>query len=89
MSSLNRHATATLGDVGTSKVQAMKTALLKMSLKVEVEAREELWSMSEADTLLEGADWVIGELLHYLCSNIKSVGLISILRCDRQHHHES
>ena len=60
MSSLNRHATATLSDVGTSKVHAMRTALLKMSLKVEVDAREELWSMQDAATLLEGADWVIG-----------------------------
>lgn len=62
MSSLNRHATATLGDVGISKVHAMRTALLKMSLKVEVDAREELWSMQDAAKLLEGADWVIGGL---------------------------
>ena len=60
MSSLNRHATATLSDVGTSKVYAMKSALMRMSLNVEVDAREELWRKEDGAHLLEGADWVIG-----------------------------
>ncbi|KAI5116205.1 hypothetical protein M0805_006762 [Coniferiporia weirii] len=59
MSSLNRHATATLSDVGTSKVQAMKGALMRMSLKVEVDAREDLWRKEDGASLLEGMDWVI------------------------------
>lgn len=60
MSSLNRHATAMLSDVGTSKVQAMKSALMRMSLNVEVDAREELWRKEDGASLLEGVDWVIG-----------------------------
>ena len=60
MSSLNRHATATLSDVGRSKVESMKSALMKMSLKVEVDAREELWRKEDGGALLEEADWVIG-----------------------------
>lgn len=60
MSSLNRHASAALSDVGTSKVQAMKTSLKRMSLKVEVDAREELWRKEDGGVLLEGVDWVIG-----------------------------
>ncbi|EJD01943.1 ubiquitin-protein ligase molybdopterin-converting factor [Fomitiporia mediterranea MF3/22] len=59
MSSLNRHATATLADVGRSKVQAMKSALMRMSLKVEVDTREELWRKEDGSILLEGVDWVI------------------------------
>lgn len=60
MSSLNRHASATLGDVGMSKVQAMKGALKRMSLKIEVDAREELWRKEDGAALLKDADWVIG-----------------------------
>ncbi|THH05781.1 hypothetical protein EW145_g4541 [Phellinidium pouzarii] len=59
MSSLNRHATATLSDVGSSKVQAMKNALLRMSLKVDVDARDDLWRKEDGASLLEGTDWVI------------------------------
>lgn len=61
MSSLNRHATATLSDVGTSKVHAMAGALKRMSLKVEVDAREELWKKEDGARLLDGMDWVIGK----------------------------
>lgn len=62
MSSLNRHATAGLSEVGTSKVQAMKMALKRMSLKVEIDAREELWRKEDGAALLEGMDFVIGTL---------------------------
>ncbi|KAH8112931.1 ubiquitin-protein ligase molybdopterin-converting factor [Phellopilus nigrolimitatus] len=78
MSSLNRHATAMLGDVGSSKVQAMKSALMRMSLEVTVDAREDLWRKEDGASLLEGMDWVIDaidnittkiDLLKYCHSN--------------------
>lgn len=66
MSSLNRHATATLGDVGLSKVQAMKQALERISLKVEVDAREELWTKEEGGKLLDDMDFVIGDHIYFV-----------------------
>ncbi|KAL5520929.1 hypothetical protein ACEPAF_2932 [Sanghuangporus sanghuang] len=96
MSSLNRHATATLSDVGRSKVESMKSSLMKMSLKVEVDAREELWRKEDGGVLLEGADWVIDaidnittkvDLLKYCHSNgikvISSMGAGSKLDTTR------
>ncbi|OCB86991.1 ubiquitin-protein ligase molybdopterin-converting factor [Sanghuangporus baumii] len=90
------HATATLSDVGRSKVESMKSSLMKMSLKVEVDAREELWRKEDGGVLLEGADWVIDaidnimtkvDLLKYCHSNgikvISSMGAGSKLDTTR------
>lgn len=63
LSSLNRHATATLADVQKTKVDCIASALKRMSLKVEVDARNQLWSLANGAKLLEGMDWVIGELV--------------------------
>lgn len=61
LSSLNRHATASLSDVGTPKVACVAQALKRMAKFVEVDARIELWRADETGAgLLEGADWVIG-----------------------------
>ncbi|KAG1721440.1 hypothetical protein EDB19DRAFT_1961149 [Suillus lakei] len=49
LSSLNRHATAVLADVGTPKI----------STWVEVDSRVEIWRKEDGGKLLEGADWVI------------------------------
>ncbi|TFK75587.1 ubiquitin-protein ligase molybdopterin-converting factor [Pluteus cervinus] len=59
LSSLNRHATAGLSDVGTPKVKCIEKALRQISKWVEVDARIDIWRKEEGGALLEGADWVI------------------------------
>ncbi|KAF8957510.1 ubiquitin-protein ligase molybdopterin-converting factor [Flammula alnicola] len=61
LSSLNRHATAGIADVGTPKVKSIEKALKLFSKWVEVDARIEIWRKEEGGDLLEGADWVIGK----------------------------
>ncbi|KAA1471887.1 hypothetical protein DENSPDRAFT_837994 [Dentipellis sp. KUC8613] len=60
LSSLNRHATATLADVGTPKVHCVANTLKQIARFVDVDPRVELWRDDEdgAD-LLDGVDWVI------------------------------
>ena len=61
LSSLNRHATAGLADVGTPKVQCVARALRGIAPFVQVEPRIELWRGDAVGAdLLEGADWVVG-----------------------------
>lgn len=60
LSSLNRHATAVLADVGTPKVRCIERTLKQISTRVEVDGRIELWRKEDGGRLLEGADWVIG-----------------------------
>lgn len=60
LSSLNRHATATLADVGIPKVKSIERTLKKIARWVEVDARIDIWRKDEAEDLLDGADWVIG-----------------------------
>ncbi|KAK6540819.1 hypothetical protein TWF694_008207 [Orbilia ellipsospora] len=60
LSSLNRHAVATLEDVGTPKVFAMKKRLEAVAPWVEIEAYQELWTEKDAKRLLDGEpDWVV------------------------------
>ncbi|KAI0052266.1 hypothetical protein FA95DRAFT_1553584 [Auriscalpium vulgare] len=60
LSSLNRHATATLSDVGTPKVECVARAVSRIARFVRVDPRIELWREGENGAeLLEGADWVI------------------------------
>jgi tRNA A37 threonylcarbamoyladenosine dehydratase len=60
LSSLNRHATAGLADVGTPKVKCVEEALRRFSRWVEVDSRIEVWKKETGAQLLEGADWVFG-----------------------------
>jgi len=60
LSSLNRHATATLADVGTPKVLCVARTLQQIARFVQVDSRIEVWRAGEADHLLEGVDWVVG-----------------------------
>jgi len=60
LSSLNRHATAGLDDVGTPKVKCVEKTLLSISKWVQVDSRVEIWRKEEGGALLEDADWVIG-----------------------------
>ena len=62
LSSLNRHATATLSDVGTPKVGCVERTLKQISRWVEVDSRVDIWRKEDGGKLLEGADWVIGKL---------------------------
>ncbi|KAI0327519.1 hypothetical protein GY45DRAFT_1308584 [Cubamyces sp. BRFM 1775] len=59
LSSLNRHATATLADVGTPKVKCIERVLKQFSRVVEVDARIDIWRKESGGDHLEGADWVI------------------------------
>lgn len=60
LSSLNRHATAGLNDVGTPKVICIEKALRKISRHVDVDSRIELWRKEDSGALLAGVDWVVG-----------------------------
>jgi len=60
LSSLNRHANATLADVGTPKVLTAKKYFKRIAPWVKVEARNDLFSLTDADELLGGSpDWVL------------------------------
>ncbi|GMG21951.1 unnamed protein product [Ambrosiozyma monospora] len=52
LSSLNRHAVATLKDVGTSKVECLKNHILQIAPWCEIEAVNELWTLDHAHRLL-------------------------------------
>jgi tRNA A37 threonylcarbamoyladenosine dehydratase len=66
LSSLNRHATAVLTDVGTPKVICVEKTLKHIAKWVQVDSRIELWRKDESGHLLEGADWVIGMFVTFL-----------------------
>ncbi|KAE9402666.1 hypothetical protein BT96DRAFT_1017423 [Gymnopus androsaceus JB14] len=59
LSSLNRHATALLDDVGIPKVKSIEKTLKSIAKWVKVDARIDLWRKEDGGALLEGADWVI------------------------------
>lgn len=67
LSSLNRHATALLSDVGTPKVTCIERTLKQISKWIRVDSRVEIWRKEQGSHLLEGADWVIGALPRYRC----------------------
>lgn len=52
LSSLNRHAVATLQDVGTSKVECLKQHLLQIAPWVEIETKNQLWTLESAKELI-------------------------------------
>lgn len=62
LSSLNRHAVATLADVGTPKVVACKRFLKRVAPWADIETRMELWQTGSLGESLIGdhVDWVIG-----------------------------
>ncbi|WWD18741.1 hypothetical protein CI109_103195 [Kwoniella shandongensis] len=59
LSSLNRHASATLEDVGTPKVIAMQKYLKKIAPWAQIDVQIGLWRKGEGEQWLEGADWVV------------------------------
>jgi tRNA A37 threonylcarbamoyladenosine dehydratase len=60
LSSLNRHASATLADVGTPKVKCLERAIRSFARWIDVDARVEVWRKDEGGALLEDMDWVVG-----------------------------
>ncbi|KAJ6565314.1 hypothetical protein DFH09DRAFT_1081962 [Mycena vulgaris] len=58
LSSLKRHATAKLTDVGKPKVKCIECTLKQIARWVEIDARIELWHKGDGATLFERADWV-------------------------------
>jgi len=54
LSSLNRHAVATLADVGTPKVMTLRKHLEQVAPWVEINARNELWNIENGEELLSG-----------------------------------
>ncbi|WWC88391.1 uncharacterized protein L201_003302 [Kwoniella dendrophila CBS 6074] len=60
LSSLNRHACATLEDVGTPKVIATQKYFKKVAPWAQVDVQVGLWRKgTEAEEWLKGADWVV------------------------------
>jgi tRNA A37 threonylcarbamoyladenosine dehydratase len=60
LSSLNRHAVASMSDVGTPKVMALKKRLQEIVPWCDIDACNELFSESDAERLLSGnPDYVI------------------------------
>lgn len=57
LSSLNRHAVATLRDVGISKVDCLKDHLLQIAPWVEIDACNKLWTLESAHDLLFGGEF--------------------------------
>lgn len=58
LSSLNRHATATLSDVGLPKVKSIEQFLNKICRFVDIDARIQLWEKGTGGDLLRDVDWV-------------------------------
>lgn len=59
LSSLNRHAVATMADVGISKATAMKQRLLEIVPWCQIEDYSEMFLMKEADRLLAGTPHLV------------------------------
>ncbi|CAK9783053.1 putative mitochondrion protein [Cutaneotrichosporon oleaginosum] len=59
LSSLNRHACATLEDVGTPKVIAMQKYFKRIAPWAQVDVKIGLWRKGESETWLDGADYVV------------------------------
>ncbi|OBA24413.1 hypothetical protein METBIDRAFT_30691 [Metschnikowia bicuspidata var. bicuspidata NRRL YB-4993] len=54
LSSLNRHAVATLQDVGTPKVECLRTHLARVAPWADVQVRNQLWDAACGEQLLLG-----------------------------------
>lgn len=57
LSSLNRHAVATISDVGSPKVECLKTHLKQIAPWIHVEGRNQLWNLKSAEALIFGGDF--------------------------------
>ncbi|KAF8001513.1 hypothetical protein HF325_004014 [Metschnikowia pulcherrima] len=57
LSSLNRHAVANLNDVGTSKVECLRTHLHQIAPWAEIQVRNQLWNVESGEELIFGGDF--------------------------------
>lgn len=57
LSLLNRHAVATLQDVGTQKVKCMKTHLHQIAPWADIQIRNTLWTLKSGEDLILGDDF--------------------------------
>lgn len=71
LSSLNRHAVATLADVGTPKVHCLRKRLQQISPWVHFDLRNELFEPAAADTLL--GPWRDGRKPDYIVDAIDNI----------------
>lgn len=70
LSSLNRHAVATLADVGTPKVQALRKRLQQVAPWVSIDARNELWKMEVGDDLLAGSPTFVVDAIDNITTKV-------------------
>ena len=73
LSSLNRHAVATLADVGTPKVECVKKRLQAVVPWVKWECFNEIWKESRAEKLLEGWGNGTGRKPDYIVDAIDNI----------------
>ncbi|KAI8958144.1 ubiquitin-protein ligase molybdopterin-converting factor [Daldinia sp. FL1419] len=85
LSSLNRHAVATLADVGTPKVQCLKRRLLAITPWVHFDLRlEKFWDQA-ADRLLE--PWENGQKPDYIVDAIDNIDTkVALLKYCHDHN---
>lgn len=57
LSSLNRHAVANLKDVGTPKVECLKTHLQQIAPWVKIDVKNQLWNKQSSEELMFGGDF--------------------------------
>lgn len=57
LSSLNRHAVANLKDVGTPKVECLKTHLQQIAPWVKIDVKTQLWNKQSSEELMFGGDF--------------------------------
>lgn len=57
LSSLNRHSVANLKDVGTPKVDCLKTHLLEIAPWIDIDVHNKLWNLDSADELIFGNEF--------------------------------
>lgn len=70
LSSLNRHAVATLADVGTPKVQTLRKRLEEIAPWVSIDARNELWRMEVGDDLLAGSPTFVVDAIDNISTKV-------------------
>ncbi|KAI2782247.1 ubiquitin-protein ligase molybdopterin-converting factor [Daldinia loculata] len=85
LSSLNRHAVATLADVGTPKVQCLKRRLLAITPWVHFDLRQEKFWDQAADRLLE--PWENGQKPDYVVDAIDNIDTkVALLKYCHDHN---
>ena len=86
LSSLNRHAVATLADVGTPKVECVRKRLQAVAPWVKLECFSEVWRQGQAERLLGGWDTGRGRLPDYVVDAIDNIdSKIALLQYCHKH----